>query len=158
MVERPTRDTALWRGFDNILEDFRRSLDDLMSPWLPVRTFLPRTRTGLPIRAPLVDLIDKGDKYVVRAELPGYSKDMIDVELNKDMVSLKAEKKTEEEEKTTDYLHRERTYTACQRTINFPEEVDPSKADATMKDGILELRMPKKEPKPEERMRKVELK
>ncbi|MFX1487055.1 MAG: Hsp20/alpha crystallin family protein [Promethearchaeota archaeon] len=158
MVERPTRDTALWRGFDNILEDFRRSLDDLMSPWLPVRTFLSRTRTGLPIRAPLVDLIDKGDKYVVRAELPGYSKDMIDVELNKDMVSLKAEKKTEEEEKTTDYLHRERTYTACQRTINFPEEVDPSKADATMKDGILELRMPKKEPKPEERMRKVELK
>lgn len=158
IVGRPTRDTALWRCFDNIFEDFRRSFDDLMSPWLPMRTFLPRTATGLPVRAPLVDLVDKGDEYILRAELPGYRKDMVDVELNKDTLNLRAEKKIEEEETARDYLHRERTYSACQRTINFPEEVDPSKADGKLKDGILELRIPKKVPKPEEKLRKVELK
>ena len=158
IIGQPARETSLWRGFDNIFEDFRRSFGDLMSPWLPIRTFLPTTITDLPVRAPLVDLVDNGDEYILRAELPGYSKDMVDVELNKDTLNLRAEKKTEEEEKSEDYLHRERTYSACQRTINFPEEVDPAKVEGTMKDGILELHIPKKAPKPEERLRKVELK
>ncbi|MFP3985552.1 MAG: Hsp20/alpha crystallin family protein [Candidatus Bathyarchaeia archaeon] len=158
ITSRPTRDAALSRGFDTIFNDFRKAFDDLMAPWNPTRTFLPRTTAGLPVRAPLVDLIDEGDQYIVRAELPGYSKDMVDVELNKDMLNLKAEKKTEEEERSQDYVHRERSYSVCQRTINFPEEVDPSKVNGTMKDGVLELRIPKREPKPEEKMKKVELK
>lgn len=157
IVGESPRNTALWRGFDNIFEDFRKSFDDLLSPWLPMRTFLPTTTTALPVRAPLVDLVDNGNEYVVRAELPGYTKNMVDVELNKDTLNLRAEKKTEEETKTEDYLHRERTYAACQRTINFPEEVDPSKVDGKLKDGILELRIPKKTPKPEEQMRKIDL-
>jgi HSP20 family molecular chaperone IbpA len=50
----------------------------------------------------------------------------VDVELNKDFLILKAEKKSEEEERSQNYLHRERTYSSCRRTINFPEEVDPA--------------------------------
>jgi len=157
IVDRPAFDTSLWRSFDTIFEDFRRSFDDLLAPWLPMRTWM-RSGTAFPVRAPLVDLIDKGDKYILRAELPGYTKDMVNVELNKDTLTIKAEKKTEEEERAENYLHRERAYSACQRTINFPEEVDPSKAEGTMNNGVLELQIPKKAPKPEEQMRKVELK
>jgi HSP20 family protein len=70
---------------------------------------------------------------------------------------LKAEKKSEKEDKSENYLHRERSYSSCQRTVNFPEEVDPSKVEGTMDNGVLKLKIPKKKPKPEERMTKVQL-
>jgi HSP20 family protein len=123
-----------------------------------MRTYHPRTFGTLPVRAPLVDVMDEGDRYVVKTELPGFEKNDVDVELNKDFLILKAEKKSEEEERSQNYLHRERTYSSCHRTINFPEEVDPAKVEGKMKDGILELEIPKREPKPEERLTKVQLK
>ena len=163
MVETPTKqDRRLstgseWtRGIDDLFEDFRRSFDTFMSPFVPMRSFLPRISTGFPVRAPLLDLMDKGDHYIIRAELPGFNKDMVNVELNKDMLVLSAEMK-HEEETNQGYLHRERTYSQAQRTINFPEEVDPDNVEAKMTDGVLELKINKKEPAPEERMRKIQL-
>jgi HSP20 family protein len=158
IATRPAKETELARGFDTIFDEFRRSFDDLLSPFLPMRAFIPRTFSDLPIRAPLVDVVDNVDQYIINAELPGFEKDDVDVELNKDMLILKAEKKFEEEEKSETYLHRERSYTACQRTINFPEEVDPSKVEGTMQNGILEIKIQKKEPKPEEKLTKVQVK
>jgi HSP20 family protein len=157
LAVRSRRETPLSRGFDSIFDDFRRSFDDLMAPFMPMRTWLPTVPEAWPVRAPLVDLIDKGDRFLLRAELPGYNKDDVDIELNKDTLSLSAEKKTEKEEKSEEYLHRERTYSTSRRVINFPEEVDPSKVEAKMVNGVLELTAPKKEPKPEEKMRKIKL-
>jgi HSP20 family protein len=158
VASRPAKETEIARGFDSIFDEFRRSFDDLLSPFLPMRTYHPRTFGTLPVRAPLVDVMDEGDRYVVKTELPGFEKNDVDVELNKDFLILKAEKKSEEEERSQNYLHRERTYSSCHRTINFPEEVDPAKVEGKMKDGILELEIPKREPKPEERLTKVQLK
>lgn len=158
IVQRPTKEPELVRGFDTIFDEFRRSFDDLMAPLMPMRTFIPRTTELLPVRAPLVDVIDEGSQYVVNSELPGFDKEDVDIQLNKDFMVLKAEKKAEKEEKSENYLHRERSYSACQRTINFPEEVEPSKVEGTMENGVLKLTIPKKEPKPEERLTKVQLK
>jgi HSP20 family protein len=156
---KPQRDTILSRGFDRMFDDFRRSFDDMMAPFLPTRTWWPMERTW-PVRAALCDLIDKGDYYVLNAELPGFGKEDVSIEVNKDTLTFSAEKTVEEEEKNEGegYLHRERTYSASQRTINFPEEVDPSKAEASMNNGILEIVAPKKEPTPDEKMRKIKLK
>jgi len=158
IASRPAKETEIVRGFDTIFDEFRRSFDDLLSPFLPIRTYLPKTFGTLPVRAPLVDVVDEGDRYVIKTELPGFDKDDVDVELNKDFLILKAEKKFEEEEMSQNYLHRERTYSTCHRTINFPEEVDPAKVEGKMGDGILELTIPKKEPKPEEKLTKIQLK
>jgi len=158
IATRPAKETELARGFDTIFDEFRRSFDDLLSPFLPMRTYLPRTFSALPIRAPLVDVVDDGDQYIIKAELPGFEKDDVDVELNKDLLILKAEKKYEEEETSQNYLHRERSYTACQRTINFPVEVDPSKVEGMMQNGILEIKIQKKEPIPDEKLTKVQVK
>lgn len=155
---RRREETPLSRGFDSIFDDFRRSFDDMMAPFLPARTWLPTLTQEWPVRAPLVDLMDKGDKYVLKAELPGFNKEDVDIEINKDTLKLVAETKTTKEEKTEEYLHRERTYSTCQRVINFPEEVDPAKVDAKMINGVLEVVAPKKEPSPEEKMRKIKLK
>ena len=158
ITTRPMRETSLSRGFDSIFDDFRRSFDDLMSPFLPMRTWLPTATQAWPVRAALVDLVDKGDKYVLRAELPGFEKNDVEIFTNKDTLTFSAEKKTEKEEKGQEYLHRERTYSSSRRTINFPVEVDPSKIEATMKNGVLEVVAPKKEPTPDEKLRKIELK
>lgn len=157
LVNQPAREKELAKGFDNIFEEFRSSFDDLMAPFLPMRTYLPLNLSKLPSRTPLMDVIDEKDQYLIRSEIPGFSKEDVNIDLNKDTLILKAEKKAEEEEKTENYIHRERAYASCQRTINFPEEVDPSKAQAKLKNGILELRIPKKEPSPEEIMKKVQI-
>ena len=154
---RPQRETTISRGFDRIFDDFRRSFDDMMAPFLPTRTWLP-TERAWPVRAALCDLIDKGDKYVLSAEMPGFGKEDVTIEVNKDTLTFSAEKRAAQEEKGEDFLHRERTYSASQRTINFPEEVDPSKVEASMNNGILEIVAPKKEPSPDEKMRKIKLK
>jgi len=83
---------------------------------------------------------------------------MVDVQVNKEVIEISAERKREGAAKDRDYLHRERAYSVLQRTITFPEEIVPEKVEGTMENGILQLAVPKKEPGPEERMRKIQLK
>ena len=147
----------LSRGFDDMFNEFRRSFDDLMTPFFPLATEIEQA-AALPIRYAPLDLIDNGDHYTVKAELPGFTKDNVDVQVNKDGVSIRAECKEDKEEKKQNYLHRERAYSAMQRFIAFPDEVVPGKVEGAMKEGVLELKIPKKEPKPEEKPKKVELK
>ncbi|WGM88436.1 MAG: Hsp20/alpha crystallin family protein [Candidatus Bathyarchaeum tardum] len=154
----PLRETTISRGFDSIFEDFRKSFDDLMSPFLPMRTWMPDVTQNWPVRAALVDLVDNGDQFLVRAELPGFEKTDVEILTNKDTLTFRAEKKSQLEAKDKNYLHRERTYSSSKRTINFPEEVDPSKIVAKMNNGVLEIIAPKKEPEPDEKLRKIELK
>ncbi len=107
---------------------------------------------------PLTDLVDEGTQYVLRVELPGFDKDGVDVELNKDVLTLKAERKAESEKQAENYVLLERDYASLRRTIVFPEEVDPSKVEGTMDKGILTLTVPKRGARPEERMTKLKLK
>ena len=147
----------LSRGFDDIFSEFRRSFDDLMTPFFPLATEIEQV-AALPVRYSPLDLIDNGASYTVKAELPGFTKDMVDVQVAKDGVAIRAECKEDKEEKKQNYLHRERAYSAMQRFVAFPEEVVPSKTEGSMREGVLELIVPKKEPKPEEKPKKVELK
>ncbi|MCX8153254.1 MAG: Hsp20/alpha crystallin family protein [Candidatus Bathyarchaeota archaeon] len=143
--------------FDRLFEEFRRSFDDLLRPFFPMTPIIDE-ETALSTRYAAVDLVDNGDSYTVTAELPGFSKDMVDVQVTKDGVTIRAERKAEKEEKRKNYIHRERAYSSIQRYIAFPEEVIPAKTEGTMKDGVLELKIPKKVPKAAETPHKVELK
>lgn len=146
---------GLERGIDDMFGEFRRSFDDMMRPFFPLAEIEQELR--LPTRYAQVDLVDNGDSFAVNAELPGFTKDQVDVQINKDGVAIRAECKNEKEDKRKNYLHRERAYSSLQRFIAFPEEVDPTKVEGSMKEGVLELKVPKKEPKPEEKPRKVAL-
>jgi HSP20 family protein len=154
---RPQRETTLSQGFDSIFDDFRKSFDDLMSPFLPMRAWLPTKVQKWPTRVALVDLVDDGNQFLLRAELPGFEKADVEIMTNKYTLTFSAEKKTQKQEKEKNYLHRERTYSSSRRTINFPEEVDPTKVQAKMNNGVLEIIAPKKEPEPDEKLRKIEL-
>lgn len=147
-------------NFEDIFDQFKRSFDQLVEPFMPFtgEFSLGRPWEEMAVRAPLTDLADKGDHYLVTVELPGFKKDEVDVEVNKDTLRIYAEKKEETKQEDKDIVHRERAYSVFERRLVFPEEVLPQNVEATMHDGILELKVPKKEPRPEEQSTKVPIK
>ena len=154
-----TRRGQSWleRDFDSIFDDLRKSFDVLMRPYFPLEMQMIEPR-GLSTRYAPLDVIDEGDHYIVHLELPGFNKENVEVRFDNDGMSVQAKKEMEKEEKKKNYLHRERAYSAFERSVSFPEEVDPAKAEGTMKEGVLELKVSKKEPRPEAKARKIELK
>jgi len=151
------RQSLFDRDIDTIFDDFRKSFDVMMRPYFPPETRMQESGM-LPVRYAPLDLIDEGPHYSIHAELPGFTKDDVDVRIDSDGMSIRAKKETEKEEKKKNYLHRERVYSSFERAVSFPEEVDPAKAEGKMNNGVLELKIPKKEPRPEAKPRKLELK
>ena len=95
--------------------------------------------------APLVNIYDSKDNLVVKADLPGLSKDDIQVAIQENILTISGEKKQELNIREDEYLRTERFYGSFHRAITLPTEVDRTKVQANFKDGILELILPKKE-------------
>jgi HSP20 family protein len=95
--------------------------------------------------APPVDLYDTDDACVVKAELPGLSKDDIHIEVHDHTLTLRGERKHEAEVKEEHYQRRERSYGSFQRAFWLPAMVDAEKIQASFKEGVLALRLPKSE-------------
>jgi len=146
--------TSPFAWFDEVdrwFDSFRRSFEDRFWGGSLARV----TGPDAAVREPLVDLIDKGSEFVVRAELPGVAKEDVDLAVTSDGIEVRAESKRSREEDEKDYFYSERTYQALRRVLSFPEEVKADLASATLKDGILEVRIPKREPTPEKKPVKV---
>lgn len=94
---------------------------------------------------PAIDIYDSKDNLVVKADLPGLSKDEIDVSIQENILTISGEKKRESKVKEEDYFREERFYGSFHRAITLPTEVDRTKVQANFKDGVLELTLPKKE-------------
>ena len=130
------------------LETMRRNMDKLFGELFettPRRHWPLWHRLKPEIFVPNVDMYDRKNEIVVKAELPGMTKDHIDLTINDGSLTLKGEVKKEEEVKEEDYYSRERSYGSFTRIIVLPAEVDKAKAKATFKNGILEITLPKKE-------------
>ncbi|MBT2772681.1 Hsp20/alpha crystallin family protein [Halomonas sp. ISL-60] len=94
-------------------------------------------------RNPKVDIIDREKEVIVRAEMPGVDRKELDVEITEHAVTLKGQRSSESEEKKDEYYHSEIWQGSFYRTIALPVEVDTRNADATFKDGILTITLPK---------------
>jgi HSP20 family protein len=110
------------------------------------------------MREAYADLVDEGNKFLVRAEIPGVPRDKIDVSVTKDGIEISGETGAEREEKEKNFIVRERSYSSIYRSLAFPEEVIPEKAESKVKDGVLEVSVPKKTPVPPAKKHKVEVK
>jgi HSP20 family protein len=92
---------------------------------------------------PPVEIFDTGDALVVRAELPGVAKEDVQVEVHENTLSLRGERKPDPSVKEGQYHRQERLYGPFQRTFRLPIQVDTAKVQATYRDGVLELTLPK---------------
>lgn len=96
-------------------------------------------------KAPCVDLIERDDELIIKAELPGVDKKDLDVSVTSNTVSIKGTTSHEEKEEKGDYYRCEISRGSYSRTLALPVEVDEAKVKATFKDGVLELTLPKAE-------------
>jgi HSP20 family protein len=94
---------------------------------------------------PVVDIAEKDNEFIVKAEVPGCKADDIDISVHGNVLTISGEKKEEQEKEEKGYYHVERSYGSFRRDLNLASEVDPSKINATCKDGVLTLKVPKTE-------------
>lgn len=138
--------------FVEIEKKFRnleRRLDDIFSEnWgNPSKWELPewsRLRK-LKFTTPRVDIVDRDDDIVVRADVPGVIKENLDVSFTDNTVTIKGSISEEKKEEKGDYFRNETMKGKFSRTMYLPSDVDGSKAESAFKDGVLEVVVPKLE-------------
>ena len=125
--------------FTRELEAWRNTMEQLLSE-------LPRTgyQENRPWVLPL-DVIETDDKFIVKASIPGVNPDDLDITFSDNILTIQGEIKDEAEKMEGNYLLRERRFGLFQRSIALPERVDADKIEATYKDGVLILSIPKVE-------------
>lgn len=94
---------------------------------------------------PALDVSETAEEICVRAELPGVAADDLEISVSGDVLTLRGEKKQETEEKGRGYHRVERRFGDFQRSVPLPASVDRDKVEAAYRDGVLTIRLPKKE-------------
>ncbi len=138
-----------WDDFKRFEEMMNRMFEDFWGR--PRRALLPSGERGemLPAeyRQPFIDIAETDKEVIATAEMPGLEKEDIKINLTEDRLEISAETKKEEERKEKGYVYRERRSGSYYRAIALPSPVDPNNAQASYKNGILEIKMPKTEVK-----------
>jgi len=135
-----------------MLDNFRASMEDTLERVFPSQAPLPA------LRQPRMDVLDLGEALQVIADMPGVQKDDIEINLTPERIEISAESTTETERKEEEYTYRERGYASYRRMLDLPAAVLPDKAEATFKNGVLEVKIPKKEPTEVEKKTRVTIK
>ncbi|OGW62014.1 MAG: hypothetical protein A2638_05265 [Nitrospirae bacterium RIFCSPHIGHO2_01_FULL_66_17] len=133
-----------------IEQNVERMFEDLWArPWRSLMDFgWPRHRhlwTDLEATSPAIEISEDKNEVLVKAELPGMKKEDLEINVEERLLTIRGEKKKEEERKGEGYFYSERSYGAFERCIEIPRDVQSDKAHATFKDGVLEVRLPKTE-------------
>jgi HSP20 family protein len=103
---------------------------------------------------PAMDLVESGDHFVLRADLPGLSEGDVKIELEDTTLTISGERKAEHESRDEGYYRLERAFGTFSRTLQLPKGIDPEAVSASFDQGVLEVRIPK----PEERKpRRIEI-
>ncbi len=130
---RGRRNRNLARFHDAVNDLFGRFLEE----WPPL--------AGETAWAPLLDVAEREDAVVVKAEVPGVKPDDIDISVHGNTLTISGQKKEETDKSDGDYYHMERHWGEFRRSITLATEVDADKIDATCKEGVLTITLPKAE-------------
>jgi len=144
------------RGAENELASFQRDIDEMMDTFWGRRNLLtPRLYESS--FYPAIDVKEEDDKYLIEAELPGLTENDITLDLHNNILTIKGEKKSESKVEKADFVQTERYFGSFRRDIPFEYQVEPSKVNAELKKGILNIQLTKKE-KSNESHKKIPIK
>lgn len=127
-------------------EDMERWFDEsIPRGWMHrwARPSLGELTRPLEYLSPRIDLIDRDDEIVLTAEIPGVKKEDMDISVTENTLTLQGGDKHETEEKEGEYYRHEIVHGGFTRTVSLPSMVNTEKAEASFKDGMLEVRIPK---------------
>src|SRR5262245_30831982 len=134
--------------FEEMERDVERLFDQFWQGGFrfPFRREWPSLRWPTPEgKSPRVDVIERDDEILVRAELPGVDKKDLDVSLTDNAVTIKATSRKESREEQGEYYRQEISSGYLQRSVALPGGIDANACRAEFKDGLLELRIPKQQ-------------
>jgi HSP20 family protein len=130
----PMANITRYNPFDDLFKDLTKGF------WVKPLAFPAATDVEIKL-----DVKEDDKNYTIRAEIPGVKKDDIQVDIDRNLVSLRAEVKQEKEEKKGEkVVYSERSYGMASRSFTLPAEVDAKSVKAEYKDGLLSLTLPKK--------------
>jgi len=131
LTRRHEGDFARLRGeMNDLFNGFCRGMD---WPWASERAW------------PAIDVAEKDDAIVVRAEVPGCKAQDIDISIHGRTLTISGQKEETKEHKDKGYYHSESVYGSFRRDVDLPTEVDQNKVEASCKDGVLSITLPKVE-------------
>jgi HSP20 family protein len=149
----PRKPYDLWTDMDQLFDQFRTNFNDLF--WKPnISLFDPYND----LRTPMMDVADLGNKYEMKLEIPGIPKENISIDVSPTSIEISAKNEIKEDEETKNWLRRECCSTSFYRSVEFPEKIQTESVEAEFKDGVLNLSLPKAEPKPAIKSTKVKIK
>ena len=141
---------------DSLFMDFRRTFGDLFRH--PTRfNIMPLVLTQ-GWHMPSMALVDKGNQFILTAEIPGIKKEDLDISITDTHIEIKAEHKEEKKEEKDNYVFQERLLTNFHRFFEFPQKIKSDEADAELKDGVLTITVPKREVLEKIESKKLEVK
>ena len=142
-----------WSNLDRTFDDFRREFERALEsfPGFPESKVMKHTSSLS------CDVVDEGDKYVIKAEIPGIKKDEVKINVFDNSLEISAEHKEEEEEKKKNYLRKERSEVSYYRVMPLPEKVLSDKTQAKLTDGVLNITLPKATPTPKPKSTSIQV-
>lgn len=140
---------------DAALDQFNRLRDEIDRVFESTFGGLPATTGFFEGWTPAIDLFEDHEKFTVQAELPGMKKEDIQINLHGNTLNLSGERKSEDQQRQGENYRSERYFGRFQRSITLPQPVDAGRVDASYKDGLLCIRLPKTE---EAKRKQIEVK
>ncbi len=146
MTKKKSKKPALW--FEAPFDDFRKRRNDMTEMmrefWSPVIR-MPEIRFPKMPKFIRIRMAETDEEILLRAELPGFSKDEIKLKITARRVFISADKKKKSIEQTEDMFRTESMFTSASRSLELPVEVNIKDTKAKLRDGVLEITLPKKE-------------
>jgi HSP20 family protein len=143
------REESISNRFESLQKEMNRLFDD----------FFGRTPTaGWSDAFPALATSETDKQVIVRAEVPGVAAEDLDVSIKNDVLTLKGHKKEERKEEKENFYRMERSFGSFVRQVTLPAPIDAAAAESRLTDGVLELRLPKVEPRSAEKAIKIAVK
>jgi HSP20 family protein len=156
-VKKPTKlarrrpQTDIDQAFDQAIDRFRQDFEDLIFPTEEILV-VPEVRT------PAVDLQEREKDFILKAEMPGFKKDEVEIDVQEDSVEISGASGWQYDKEEDSYICKERACKSFYRYVELPEEIKIDDVSAHLADGVLEVTLQKKAPKPQKQRRKVQVK
>jgi HSP20 family protein len=152
-----------WRPFESLRREVDRLFDDFnLNPFhLPLRRpafdIEPFWQPDSWVAQPAIDLVEHDNGFELTAEMPGLEEKNIEIDVASGVLTVRGQKEEDKVEKKQDFHLRERRFGSFVRSVRVPETVDPDKIEATFKNGVLKVTLPKK-PGAQKPVKKIEVK
>ncbi|SDQ56948.1 heat shock protein Hsp20 [Natronobacterium texcoconense] len=142
-----TTDDNPFRNLERQFERMQRQFEDALEMWNVDQFGMPATDTGTTVGMG-IDLADHGEEFVLTADVPGFDREDVELRLSDDTIHITAEREEEMTEEQDDgfYIRSERERQSTSRSVRLPEPVDEDRIEATYRNGVVTVTLPKREP------------